>query len=159
MISVEDYWMGRDAKYASELTPEIRENAERLVGRVNNLLSMAEVDGVTPGFDQSTGTHVSSGWRPVFVNARTSNAATGSKHISGKAVDLQDTTDRKLAKWCLANLEALDDCGLWMERPQWTGGEDQWVHLQSVPPGSGLRVFVPSTAPPKAELLPGEFGL
>lgn len=156
MISLADYFMGRDAKYASELTPEIRFNAETLVGKVNNLLASAEIDGVMPGRDRATGTAVASGWRPQAVNERTANAASGSKHLTGLAVDLQDTGDRRLAKWCLANEDALKAFGLWMERPQWTGGVDPWVHLQSVPPGSGKRCFVPSQSPPLAAALPGE---
>lgn len=156
MIELAHYWMSRDAKYRSELTPEIAHNAEDLVGKVNNLLAFAEVDGVQPGFDQVTRTHVASGWRPSGVNERTSNAATASRHITGQGIDLQDGTDRGLARWCLANLDALEDCGLWMERPQWTGGADPWVHLQSVPPGSGKRVYIPSTMPPRCAALPGE---
>lgn len=148
--------MGRDAKYASELTPEIRHNAETLVGKVNNLIVSAEIDGVMPGIDQVTKTAVASGWRPHFVNDRTLNAAFGSKHLIGRAVDLQDSTDRRLAKWCLRNLDALKTFDLWMERPQWTGGADPWVHLQSVPPGSGKRCFIPSQSPPLAAALPGE---
>jgi hypothetical protein len=156
MITLEQYWMGRDLEYAHELTGGIRAAAEELVGKVNLLLNFAEADGVTPGFDQVTGTHVASGWRPAAVNERTSNAAAASRHLTGQAVDLQDTPDRALAAWCLANLPDLKNCGLWMERPMWTGGRDPWVHLQSVPPRSGRRVFIPSTMPPRAQALPGE---
>lgn len=159
MITLEQYWMGRDAVHGSELTFEIRNNAEELVGRVNNLLAAAEIDGVSPDLDQVTGSPVASGWRPAGVNARTKNAASGSKHITGRAVDLQDTRDRALARWCLEHVELLEQFGLWMERPQWTAGatgRDPWVHLQSVPPGSGKRVYVPSTAPAQAAALPGE---
>lgn len=156
MITLEQYWMGRDVKYASEMTPEIRHNAEALVGKVNNILAFAEVDGVTAGIDQGTGTHVASGWRPRAVNDRTSNAAAASKHLTGQGVDLQDTGDRQLAQWCLNNLDALEDVGLWMERPQWTGGRDPWVHLQTVPPRSGKRVYIPSLARPTANALRGE---
>jgi hypothetical protein len=147
VITLAQYWMGRDTKYAAELTAEIQHNASTLVGKVNNLLNFAEEDGVAPGADQVTGNAVASGWRPLFVNDRTRNAAAGSKHLSGLGVDLQDTPNRDLARWCLKNLDALEAAGLWMEDPQWTGGADSWVHLQSVPPGSGRRVFIPSTAP------------
>lgn len=153
LIALEQYWMGRDAKYPAELTAEIRYNAARLVGKVNNLLAMAEADGVVPGVDQATQTAVSSGWRPPGVNDRTANAASGSKHLDGRAVDLQDTPHRDLARWCLANLDALQDTGLWMEDPRWTGGADPWVHLQLVPPGSGKRVFIPNVLPPMAAAL------
>lgn len=158
-ISIEDYLMGRDQKYPWELTAEILGNATTTVDRVNTLLAMAEVDGVMPALDQMTRTHVSSGWRPQQVNDRTANAAATSRHITGEAVDLQDTGDRAFARWCLANLDALDNAGLWMERPQWTGGADPWVHLQIVPPKSGKRVYVPSTAPAMVAALPGEAAL
>ena len=46
-ITMEQYWMGRDAKYPAELTTEIRHNAEVTVAKVNALLAMA--DGVEPG--------------------------------------------------------------------------------------------------------------
>lgn len=153
VIGLEQYWMGRDAKYPAELTTETRYNAARLVGKVNNLLAMAEADGVAPGTDQVTHTAVASGWRPQMVNDRTANAASGSKHLDGRAVDLQDTPNRDLARWCLRNLDALQDAGLWMEDPRWTGGADPWVHLQLVPPASGHRVYIPSTAPPMAKAL------
>lgn len=153
MITLEQYWMGRDLKYPAELTSEIRHNAELLVGKVNNLLTFADEDGVAPGTDQVTGTAVASGWRPQGVNERTRNAASGSKHIMALAVDLQDTKNRDLARWCIRNLDALEAAGLWMEDPQWTGGPDPWVHLQGVPPGSGKRVYVPSTMPPLAKAL------
>lgn len=158
-ITLEQYWMGRDLRYAGELTPEIRANAEELVGKVNLLLAFAEADGVEPGYDQVTGTPVASGWRPRGVNARTANAATTSNHILGHAVDLQDTPDRALARWSLANLHELKQVGIWMERPQWTGGargDDPWVHWQSVPPKSGRRIYIPSSTPPGAAPLPGE---
>lgn len=155
-ITLDDYLMGRGRDYAAELTAEILGNATTTVGRVNLLLAMAEAAGVEPGLDQATGTAVSSGWRPAGVNSRTANAAAGSKHLTGEAVDLQDTPERALATWCLANLDALEQAGLWMERPQWTGGRDPWVHLQIVPPKSGRRCYVPSTKPAEVAMLPGE---
>lgn len=153
-ITLADYWMGRDASHAHELTAEIRANAESLVAKVNTLLAFAEADGVEPGIDQRTGTHVASGWRPAGVNSRTRNAAAASKHITGNGVDLQDEPEtRPLARWCLRNLDALADVGLWMEDPRWTGGPDPWVHLQRVPPKSGRHVYIPSAAPPTAQAL------
>lgn len=166
MIAIEQYWMGRDAQYPEELTPAIRANAEDLVGKVNLLLAFAEADGVAPGIDQVTHTPVASGWRPQAINDRTANAGKASRHITGQAVDLQDTPDRQLARWCLENTvpecvargepDLLKQVGLWMERPQWTGGADPWVHLQTIAPGSGRRVYIPSSAPPRVAALPGE---
>lgn len=155
MITLEQYWMGRDAKYPAECTPEIRVNAYQIVAKVNTLLAMAEVDGVEPALSVR-GDHVASGWRPEAVNDATANAAKNSKHCSGQAVDLADGAGRALARWCLANLDVLEQVGLWMEDPRWT---PSWVHLQLVPPGSGKRVYVPSTAPALAKALPEQEGV
>lgn len=152
--------MGRDKTHAAELTDEIRRNAATTVALVNELLAEAEADGVIPGTDSATGTPVASGWRPAGINARTANAAKKSTHMFGLAVDLQDIPPvRPLARWCLKNQVVLERLGLWMERPQWTAGtngRDPWVHLQTVPPGSGRRVYIPSSATPQADPLPGE---
>lgn len=155
-ISIADYFMGRDIRYASQLTPDIRARAAQTVERVNQLLARAELDGIEPARDQVTRTAVASGWRTPAINDATANSATGSNHLTGAAVDLQDDGDRHLARWCLANLDVLEEIGLWMERPQWTGGADPWVHLQIVPPKSGHRVYIPSSSPALAEALPGE---
>jgi hypothetical protein len=54
-------------------------------------------------------------------------------------------------RWCLRNLNEMETIGLWMENARWT---PTWVHLQTVPPLSGHRVYVPSALPPKAPSLP-----
>lgn len=151
MIILADYWMGRDAKYPAQLTDAITDNARELLGRVNLLLSWAIADHVQPALDRTTGTHVASGWRPPAINDATSNAAHASRHLTGEALDLRDTGTRDLARWCLRNLDALEEIGLWMEDPQWT---PSWVHLQIVPPGSRRRVYCPSTKPALAVKLP-----
>ena len=153
MITLTQYWMGRDKTHAAELTNTIRNNAQQTVDTINKLLAEAAADGVAFGRDATTGTQVASGWRPADINAGTANAAKGSKHLTGQACDLRDTEDRQLAQWCLNHLDELRAFGLWMERPQWT---PTWVHLQIVPPASGLRVYVPSAAPPPRPPLPGE---
>lgn len=156
MITWEDYLMGRDAEHGDEITQAMRDDAALLLKRVNALLTMAAIDGVYPGIDQHTGTPVASGWRPAHINDRTANAAKGSNHITMRAIDVQDTPDRAIARWCLAHIDVLINLGLWIERPQWTGGADPWVHFQKVPPGSGHRVYVPTQAPPLCAALPGE---
>ena len=135
MISLEAFWKGRDVQYAGELTDEIRGNAALTVGKVNELLEIA-------GFKHVS--EVNSGWRSQSVNDATANAGARSKHLSGEAVDIPDPY-RDLASWCVDNLEMLEGLQLWMEDPRWT---PTWVHLQTVPPRSGRRVFIPSTASP-----------
>ena len=152
MITLTDYFMGRDKRYPGDLTEAVEGNASELMRRVNLLLSHAYQDGVQPALDAATGNHVASGWRPKSVNDATANAGENSRHITGRAIDLRDDpVKRPLARWCLANLDLLAEIGLWMEDPQWT---PSWVHLQSLPPGSGRRVYVPSAHPPLAVRLP-----
>lgn len=153
MIIPADYFMGRDARFPGELTDAIRDNVTELLGRVNLLLSWAYADNVRPALDAHTGTHVASGWRPKAINDATANAAHSSRHLTGEAIDLRDNGTRDLAQWCLKNEESLAEIGLWMERPQWT---PTWVHLQTVPPGSRRRYYVPSTRSPLVAALEGE---
>jgi len=156
MIEIKDYWMGRDVRFAAELTPEIETNAAETIRRVNLLLDRAALDGVYPGIDPRTGTEVSSGWRPAAINEHTKNAASGSKHLTARAEDVRDTQQRSLARWCVSHQDVLAEIGLWIEDPQWC---PTWVHFQTVPPGSGLRVYVPSTAPAICAKLPEQEAL
>ena len=134
MITLETYWMGRDVEHAEELTDEIRANAEITVAKANELLARAGRSDIHT---------VNSGWRPKTVNEATANSATQSRHLTGQAVDLPDR-DRTLASWCGDNLDVLAEVGLWCEDFRWT---KTWVHLQTVPPKSGKRIYVPSSAP------------
>lgn len=151
MITVADYFMGRDVRYSAALTAKIKANAAVTVHRVAQLLALAALDGVVLGIDEVTGTHVASGWRPPAVNDKTANAANGSTHLTAEGCDLQEASGRPFARWCLRNLDKLEAIGLWMEDPRWT---PTWVHLQTRPPKSGRRVYVPSMAPAKTLPLP-----
>lgn len=135
-ITLDDFYKGRDIAYASELTPEIRANAQITVDRVNQLLAAFYAS-------QSEGAYrtVNSGWRPPEVNASTSGAAKNSKHMTGQACDLSDD-DEMLDSWCLTaeGRAALVRIGLWQESPAST---PRWCHVQIVAPASGNRVFIP----------------
>lgn len=128
VISVSDYFMGREEKYGSELTDELRWNAASTVDRVNQLLE---------AFGESRS--VNSGWRPAAINAATPNAAKKSKHTTCQACDLEDK-DGALDAWAIENPEALERIGLWQEHPDSTVG---WAHFQIIPPNSNKRVFRP----------------
>jgi hypothetical protein len=128
VISITDYYMGRDAAHADELTDEMRWNAASTVDRVNQLLE---------AFGESR--KVNSGWRPQAINAKVPNAKPKSKHLTCQACDLNDD-DGSLDAWCMANLQILERIGLWLEHPDST---PRWTHWQIVPPGSGNRVFRP----------------
>ena len=140
MISIDQYWMGRDKLYPDDLTLEIRRNAQETVDKVNELLH---------AYSEETGKvvdDINSGWRPPAVNDATSNAADKSRHITGEACDLGDP-DGDLDKWCMANVPLLVEIGLWVEHPGWTDG---WCHLQTQPPpaGRGARIFALGANPP-----------
>jgi hypothetical protein len=141
MIDLKAFFNGRDKAFRDELTEEIRRNAAETVAKANELLKRA-------GFEHVCS--VNSGWRPHRVNAATVNASATSHHVTGRAIDLPDP-DRSLAAWCVANLDVLAEIGLWLEDPRWTfdASGDHWVHVQTVPPRSGHRVFVPSDTPAK----------
>lgn len=153
MITIEQYFMGRDKQYRNECGVNIQSNAANTVNLVNRLLYLADQDGVQPGINPATGNFVASGWRPAVVNDNTCNAAAHSNHLDALACDLRDTDDRALAIWCLDNLDLLEQLGLWMEDPRWT---PDWVHLQTAPPRSGNRVYIPSSSPAKCAPLPGQ---
>jgi hypothetical protein len=127
-ISLADYFMGRDRLHAAELSAALRTNAALTVERANALLARAGIAGT-----------VNSGWRPQAINAALPNASPRSKHLSCQAIDLDDEDDA-LDTWCLRNLSALEEIGLWLEHPDATPG---WCHVQIVPPRSGCRVFNP----------------
>lgn len=128
-MNLDDYWMGRDREYADELTTSIEQQAQITISRANRLLE---------SFGDTLRT-ITSGWRPVEVNAKTPGAAPFSRHMTGQAVDIADP-EGDLDEWCLANQDVLASIGLWMEHPASTKG---WCHVQTVPPKSGNRVFYP----------------
>jgi hypothetical protein len=128
MITLAQYFMGRERSHADELSETLRGNAEHIVERVNALIASA---GMV--------CEVSSGWRPHAINAGIPNASPRSRHMSCEAIDLADP-DGSIDAWCLAHLPVLEALGLWLEHPAATPG---WCHLQTVPPASGRRVFEP----------------
>lgn len=136
MLTLAQYWMGRDHTYASALTEEIKTNAANTVLRANLLLGefyaanqRAHIRGVN------------SGWRPPAVNAHVPGAAPQSKHMTGNAIDIGDD-DGQLDAWLMTipGQAAMTKIGLWMEHPSST---PRWCHVQTLPPGSGRRVFYP----------------
>ena len=139
MITLKDYYMGRDEKYKTLLTPQLRANAALTVGAANLLLSAAASDGVYLEVHPVTRSLVSSGWRPPAVNALTPGAAVRSKHMNCEAIDLYDS-EGDLDAWCMDNLYKLEGFKLWLEHPGATKG---WCHLQIIPPRSGNRVYYP----------------
>jgi uncharacterized protein YcbK (DUF882 family) len=142
-ISLQELTMGRDKQFPSEYTKEIQANLKVLHEKIN-VIRTAYGKPMT----------VSSGWRPAAINSATAGAAKASKHLSGLAVDIKDT-DNSLWNWCIANLQLLQDNGIYLEDRRFT---QTWVHFQIGPPRSGLRIFKPSTAPmPHPTLWDGKY--
>lgn len=141
MISLQDYWMGRDREFPMAMSPDLEKNAALMVELANKLLVIAHSAGITLPTNPRTGSVVSSGWRPASVNANTPNAAPNSKHMTGHAIDLYDP-DGDLDEWLMTadGQKTLADIGLWMEHPSAT---KTWCHVQSIPPRSRNRVFYP----------------
>lgn len=136
MITKDEILMGRDKKYPKEYTEEISNNIDKLLEAMNQVRKAYN----KPMF-------VASGWRPSEINESTSNAAKNSNHLKGLAVDIKDT-DGKLWEWVLMNLVLMKKLGIYLEDKRWT---PTWVHFQIVPPKSKKRIYIPSTAPAKAD--------
>jgi hypothetical protein len=132
MITLSDYFTRHgarlDQRFRGDLTEEIVRNAEVLLVRVNSLVAHFLI--VHP----EARCHVSSGWRPPFVNEAV-GGTTNSAHLTGQAVDLLDPGDC-LDAWLDDVL--LAEHKLWREHPSHTPG---WVHLQSRP--ASVRSFMP----------------
>lgn len=134
-ITLAQFWMGRDVKFATELTDEIRAFAADTVERANHLLAL-----YAPATGDFRPRGVTSGWRPAAVNVN-AGGAKRSNHMLGRACDVADASG-KLDEWLVtaAGLASLGECGLWLEDPSATPG---WCHVQTVAPRSGRRVFMP----------------
>ena len=134
MITKDEILMGRDKTYPNDYTQEISNNLDKLLIPINKIRAAY-------GKPMS----IASGWRPPSINEATSNAAKKSNHMIGLAVDIKDA-DGAVRKWVLNNLQLMKDLGIYMEDFRWT---PTWTHFQCVPPASGKRIYVPSTAPAK----------
>lgn len=139
MITLSDYFMGRDKVYKKELTDELIKNAGVMIEKANSLISILSENNITFQLNPKTGTMVSSGWRPAAVNARTKNAAPKSKHMLCQAVDIYDP-DGEIDEWLVNNEPVLRAVGIHIEHPSATKG---WTHWQCVPPKSGRFIFYP----------------
>jgi len=144
MINVFDYLMGR-VKWA-DLSIEMQQNAGLIVEKANLLLIKAYLTdkGCRSGFRRKED-HVD-----IYNKINKKRIAEGkpavqipwaSKHLSAQAIDIDDTDDRlKAYLKTPEGYEAMVDLDLYQEDPAYT---DTWVHLQTIPPTSGKRVFRP----------------
>lgn len=117
------------------MTEELWANARNMVLKANWLRGHYLID-----HPDAREWVVSSGRRTPDVNARIRGAAPRSNHLTCNALDISDI-DRSIARWMFANLHHLAELDLWMEDPRCT---PTWAHIQTVPPLSRNRVFIPS---------------
>lgn len=129
-ISREVYLKGLEVK--DPIGEDLEINVAKLLYRVDALLQAAEKD-------LGSRTWVcNSGYRPPAYNAAIKGAP-NSAHITCEAIDIGDR-DRSLMKWIMSNQTYLEIARLYMEDPQVT---TSWIHLQTRPTKSGLRIFKP----------------
>ncbi len=132
-ISMDELLKGADF---SKLPKDIQDNMTELLVRINKVRSaygkaMTITSGIRTKEDQLR-----------IYKAKgvpESKIPWGSQHLKGAAVDISDP-DRKLQEWVKANLKLMEEIGLWMED---FGSTPNWVHFQTVPPKSGVRIFKP----------------
>lgn len=133
------------AQYAGEwiahpdFTPARRANAERLLAACSKLEARMVEDGMAFPTNPATNSGVSGKRYGGFRPHASPVGAKGSNHKEGLAVDRFDPGG-KIDAWCMAHLDVLAECGIWIEHPEKTDG---WSHWQCVPPKSGRRVFYP----------------
>lgn len=119
IISIEDYYKGREVEFAGELTQEMKNNAVRLLSIVNNIIR--EISGRLPNFQWD----VTSGWRPPSINMKLGGKPK-SNHIMCRAIDISDPQGR-LDAFFVANEGVLRKHGCAIEHPDDT---PNWCHIQ-----------------------------
>ena len=137
MISIGEYfgpWLNHP-----DATRDRKQHAERLLDACARLESYAIADGVAFPLNPATGSGVSGKTYGGFRPQSCTQGSAHSNHKEGLAVDRFDPLG-KIDAWCLANLDKLAECCIWIESPDDT---EHWSHWQCVPPGSGHRVFNP----------------
>ena len=124
----------------ADLTPARRLNIElRLIPAVNLLEQRMREDGFVFPVNPATLTGVSGKTFGGFRPQDCPQGAPLSNHKQGLGVDRYDPLNR-IDDWCMAHLDVVAACGIWIEHPDATPG---WSHWQCVPPKSGRRVFRP----------------
>lgn len=121
-IKIDEYFLDpvtkvdRRTQYPNEYEDSYLTNAIILLDKINSLLDELGI----------TETTISSGWRPLSVNNKITNASKKSAHMIGKAIDLKDNSDQHLAKLIASQPELLRKYGLFLENPDST---KYWIHL------------------------------
>lgn len=120
-ITIEDYFTSSgkypDRANSPELTTEVRDNAIKLLAKVNQALTDLGVEKV----------EVSSGFRDSSTNASLSNSAKRSGHMRGLSIDFSDK-DGKLDELSSTDKgqDILEKHGIWQEHPSKTPNWKHW---------------------------------
>lgn len=122
-----------------DATEERQANAIRLLSAVSSLERLAITDGVEFTDNPVTGSGISGEKYGGFRYQACPQGALHSSHKEALAVDRYDPTG-DIDKWCLMNLDKLEQCGIYIEAPASTHG---WSHWTVRAPASGHRVFIP----------------
>jgi len=137
MITLTQY-VGKHAE-SPDWTIERQANAANLLVACSRLETLAKSDGVKFPDNPVTGNGVSGSTFGGFRPQNCPQGAPQSSHKEGLAVDRYDP-DGSIDKWCLANLDRLESCGIYIEHPDATL---HWSHWTTKAPKSGRRVFYP----------------
>jgi len=137
MITLEQYF-GKWIDHP-DATEARKGNAKRLLIACEMLSAMAAADGVVFPTNPATQSNVSGQQYGGFRPQNCPIGAAHSSHKEGMAVDRFDPLN-KIDDWCMANLDKLALCGIYLEHPDDT---PHWSHWSIRPPLSGNRVFHP----------------
>jgi len=137
MITLEQYF-GRWINHP-DATPERKANAAHLLSCVSNLEQFAVLDGVVFPENPCTECGVSGNTFGGFRPQGCPQGAPHSSHKEGMAVDRYDPKGA-IDAWCMANIDKLEACGIYIEHPDSTKG---WSHWTTRAPKSGHWVFLP----------------
>lgn len=123
VITISEYFMGRDVLYPKDLTSTIKENANLTVIATNKLLKFMEDDDI-----DTNNTKCNSGWRPPSINSKTPGSDPNSPHVTAESIDLSDANGN-LKAWVGKNRDKVREAGF-------IAVEDfkitkTWLHLQT----------------------------
>jgi hypothetical protein len=123
VVTIEELLMKR-AKF-EDLSEELQKNCSDLIVKLNKFRAA-----------YGKPMYVSSGYRPADINKKIGGGSK-SAHMSLEACDFADA-DGKIFEFIKANPDILEQCGLYLEDPQYS---PSWIHLQSRK--ASKRVFLP----------------
>ena len=137
MITLQQY-VGIHAQ-SEDWNDERKENASKLLMACSRLEALARGDGVKFPENPATGSGISGQTFGGFRPQSCTQGAAKSSHKAALAVDRYDPQG-SIDDWCMANLDRLETCGIYIEHPSATPG---WSHWTIKAPKSGNRVFYP----------------